>query len=671
MARAPRKDTKAPTEDIEFGMHPHLLWDVINRQAGQLSKAVVEGVMNSVDAGAKACHVEVTQKKVVISDDGKGFASRQEIMDNFKEFGRPHVEGDARYGRFRMGRGQLFAFGTSEWKTHGFRISVDLKPQEEASKQAKGLFFSLRQDQEIFSGCQVDLQLYDKLSLTDLSAHLRAIREAVSYVDVPVFLNGEQINIDPLSQKWDFVTDDAFIKLGSGMMKVYNDGIFVCDMSPYHFGSGGVILSKKPLKINFARNSVQSDCSVYRRIKSVIEGKVETKIRTRPLNDHSRAKIIGDLVAGTKNLSEHMDARVVQDVTGSHHPLKALFVSSGRTGIVTIAPRGDRVGERVHTRKMAFVMSEDSASRFGARDPEGLVAILRKLAARDHVKAGIPAPKSIDHFRSFVSDTYTPVDDKDLLKAEKIAIRIIRAANETLVYNGNIYDDGHPGTFQSSDRGIASRAQSDALLRQGAIRWFQARLHGIRKVSVGESDTAMAWTDGLSGIWIDRKQLKEVTRGFAGFHLLSSLLLHEYLHEGPSTGTHEHGVEFYERFHDLSLRSDLMNQCVNAMMSEAVKILKAEPKGLPRELMKQLDSHERYEDLGIAPEAVVEPEIEAVPAPAAIPVVPVEVVAAPVLAPRKRRRTPDAAPGIEPGVIDGVVIESVVKEPPAQARFSF
>ena len=39
-------------ETIAFTMHPQLLYSVIQRQAGTLNKAILEGVMNGVDARA-------------------------------------------------------------------------------------------------------------------------------------------------------------------------------------------------------------------------------------------------------------------------------------------------------------------------------------------------------------------------------------------------------------------------------------------------------------------------------------------------------------------------------------------------------------------------------------------------------------------------------------------
>ncbi|MFK5108744.1 ATP-binding protein, partial [Klebsiella pneumoniae] len=64
---------------IDFVMHPELLRSVIQRQAGSLSKAVLEAVMNSIDAGATRIDVDFDANYVTIKDDGKGFADANEI----------------------------------------------------------------------------------------------------------------------------------------------------------------------------------------------------------------------------------------------------------------------------------------------------------------------------------------------------------------------------------------------------------------------------------------------------------------------------------------------------------------------------------------------------------------------------------------------------------------
>ena len=75
-------------------MHPKLLHDVILRQAGTLSKAGLEGVMNSVDAGGSFCKLTCDGKTLIVEDDGRGFRNKQEIYDWFEVFGQPHEESE-------------------------------------------------------------------------------------------------------------------------------------------------------------------------------------------------------------------------------------------------------------------------------------------------------------------------------------------------------------------------------------------------------------------------------------------------------------------------------------------------------------------------------------------------------------------------------------------------
>jgi hypothetical protein len=80
-------------------MHKDLLLSVIQRQAGTLQKAILEGVMNAVDAKASGVSVKLTSQAVEIIDNGQGFRSRQEIEQWFEVFGQPHSESEAKtYG---------------------------------------------------------------------------------------------------------------------------------------------------------------------------------------------------------------------------------------------------------------------------------------------------------------------------------------------------------------------------------------------------------------------------------------------------------------------------------------------------------------------------------------------------------------------------------------------
>ena len=87
-------------EKRKFSVHANIIYNLVSAQAGTLSKAVLECVMNSVDAGAKRVDIAVDADGVKISDDGQGFRSKAEIEQFFEVFGFPHEEGERIYGQF-------------------------------------------------------------------------------------------------------------------------------------------------------------------------------------------------------------------------------------------------------------------------------------------------------------------------------------------------------------------------------------------------------------------------------------------------------------------------------------------------------------------------------------------------------------------------------------------
>jgi hypothetical protein len=140
----------------KFVAHENLIVQAIERQAGTVGKSVLEAVMNGIDAKASKIIVAVTEDMIVIEDDGEGFSSREQIMEVFRVFGQPHeldengVSKDARYGTFRIGRGQLFAFGINVWTSNQFEMNVDFRHrfldfdvEEHAKKSQKGCTSSI------------------------------------------------------------------------------------------------------------------------------------------------------------------------------------------------------------------------------------------------------------------------------------------------------------------------------------------------------------------------------------------------------------------------------------------------------------------------------------------------------------------------------------------------
>lgn len=538
-------------------MHPRLLWDVIHRQAGSLSKSVLEGVMNSIDAAGSRCDITLDQRRLVIEDDGKGFADHREIQDFFETFGYPHKQGDATYGRFRMGRGQLFAAGRNTWTTNRFVMDVDLKPQGDDDSDDFQLGYTLREVSpgEARTGCRIEVELYDPMNRWLLAETERSIREAVAWAQVPVTLNGTLVSKPPREGTWTRETDDAYILLRkAGSLAVYNLGVLVCHVPASKFGTGGVVVSKRKLDVNFARNAVQSTCPEWARISRTLATEADRKVeKAQKLDDAGRERLARELMDGARPMAGTLSQRLVTDVTGSHRQLGNIVPKGwSRTTIpVTAAPTGDRIGDKVMQRKLAMVLSTETLDRFGVTDVPAFIERLREVARNDLAARGEPMewvnprkprdpveqflnglaylePVDFERFRRTFTETHDSVDAATMTKGETAALRAV--------------DEAARGVHRTMEA------------------WCRDQNHPVpsaRSILAGRSDTAMGWTDGERNIWIERSQLPKV-RSPEGRLGLAALLVHEFLHREPDTATHVHDVDFYQLYHDITMHTAVL-----------------------------------------------------------------------------------------------------------------
>lgn len=534
-----------------FGMHSNLLMHVIQRQAGTLAKAALEAVMNSIDAGCSKVDITLTYEQMVVQDDGHGFQTQQEIETYFETFGTPHEDGDAVYGQFRLGRGQLFCYGTNTWDSGPFKMTVDIKKD--------GLDYDLHQ-QEPVGGCRVQVDLYDPLTPSTFDATCREIARYVAWSHIPVTLNGDQISTDPCGEDWDKVTDDAYFRLrpNAGSVEVYNLGMYVESHSHHQFGVGGTIVSKRQLRVNMARNQVSSDCPSWKRMRQTMTdmGLGTTKKKKQRLTDAQKALLAMSFRERTLPRREIMQVKCFTDVRGRDHNYLALLSRLP----VCVAPRGDRVGEHAHQAKAAFVLAEETLERFSCKTVEELMAF---LAAHCYYEPHIhafrrQATTTLSALKQLVGEDYRPIVEKKLTKLQRTQLHAIRKA-AVLVYRAV----------------LASK-----LIQLGELRTIQ----------VGESEVAEAWTDGTTLIYVEKRNLQMLNRGMQGAAWLVRLLVHEYLHSESDAGSHTHDFEFLDAFHEICLdKNGGLERAAEAALTYYTGRLQEDGKRPTKKLLESLD----------------------------------------------------------------------------------
>lgn len=550
--KAAKSKAEPAGETRRFKMHPKLLLDVIQRQAGSLAKAILEGVMNSVDAGAESCVVSIKERTVLISDDGKGITKRADIETFFETFGQPHDESEGKvYGTFRMGRGQMFAFGRNRWRTGPFEMHVDVK--------TLGLDYQLRGDMPEQEGCHIQIGLYEPLKTSDLAETERLIRKWVKYAPITVEINGEDATVDPADEKWDHVLDEAYIKLlpGRGELAVYNLGVHTMDLGGYQYGTGGVIVSREQLKVNFARNDIQSTCPVWRKVKPFVARQAEERIRREPeLNDHQRQRIC-HLVAQGEPPEGAFKLKLFTTASGKHMSAEQILREQHTfNGKLSHCPLGNRLGDKLLQQKVALVLADECMQRF-SKPLDGVIQLVYGLDTRLYGRRRTVAESyRIVDFKDLaagLSDEYDILDEKDLTAAEKLWLDLCERAYHLLLPGG---------------------------------RWDEVQ-KARRRLVIGEADAADGWTDGTSYIALDRRYLRRLTLDARGITALGIVLLHEYCHTDADAGTHTHSLEFYEDFHNRC--REKLPEFVNGCLGRLPNVLKMAKKTLSRTALKELD----------------------------------------------------------------------------------
>jgi len=503
------KAAKAVKRDL--AMHPKLLMDTIKRQAGTLQKANLEGVMNAIEAGSPVVRIELKSygktARLSIGDDGIGIDTKEELIQHFETFGTPHEATENTYWKqFRMGRGQMFAFGRNVWRTSTFMMIVDI--------ETDGLTYELHENLPYVKGCQIDIDLYQNpigYSHNSIESYRECITEQVKFMEGDILFNGVQINTPASLCNWDFEDKDAYYLFNAGNdFTIYNLGAFV--MKPSDLGMVGIAVSKKQVKVNFARNDIQHDCEVYNLMKEVIKKNRIKKVRKarRNLTTYERIATLKDLRDGTQELDDVRKLSLIPTAQGKHISINTVLKIREAW---CFAPLGDRYADRLMERGQALCLDEGIFDKMGYNGEEEdfftwLITSESEEMREWQVERFLKPFENLSNLhvafkklRGGISESYETVPHNRYTATEKRIIDIIQ------------------------ERGC----------------W------GDRQIRLGFSDTASGWTDGSTYICIERNWLRSRSMTW-GKHVaeIMMLLTHEMAHSENSCGTHIHGPEFYE-----------------------------------------------------------------------------------------------------------------------------
>lgn len=309
-----------------FSVHPALIYSIITKQASGLHKALLELAMNSVDAGATSIKITLDNNGFTFLDNGKGFKDIDEITSCFETFGTPHEhDGDAEYGRYRLGRAQIMCYCKTNWHTKHICMDVDLKKELDQDDQEIPLGYTLSSTPEFIDGCKITGVFYEPrnvgdvndLDSTSIYADPNSIKQVipafskmVKYLPVPVEINGVVVNKVLSEQAVLDKNDEAIFLLNQtiypsidnenthGVVNVYNKGVYAYQIKSKYFSGDAV--SIPAIDLNIARNAAKTTCHVAKSISrkvSQLDQKIDLNYMKTKRSDSSNLDVdVGNFV---------------------------------------------------------------------------------------------------------------------------------------------------------------------------------------------------------------------------------------------------------------------------------------------------------------------------------------------------------------------------------------
>lgn len=536
---------------LPFELDPGIIHHIIYSQAGSIGKAVIELIMNSVDAKATTVRLTMTKAGFDCVDDGTGFASREDVVRYFGRFGTPHQEGDATYGRFRLGRGQIMAHAKTEWISNRWAMRVDTR--------VMGYSYDLEDLQEPFTGCSITGTWYEALNDLELMSAVQEIRDLVRYTPISVELNGRVITRNPANEKWDFEDDWAYYRAKEeGPVSIYNQGVLIRHDSSHVWGAGGLIVSKKAINLNVSRTEIlRKTCPVWKPIAKEfrrLADAVSAKLGDHRKTEARREKSARSLLSGDENICDvFAKEEVITLLPGKRHITLMEFrlkAFNFHKGTYTLIERGGDIpkGEAIAREGLIQIVHPKTLERFGCHNhidfEEALELALCNVseAAQAIEERGERAPwfwrgKTLDApalaaystFRNAFIERTQIVDDRQTL--DKETRRAWTALRWCLQH--------YAGACVGAER-----------YRDGTLRHGEERM----QILLGESNTAEAWTDGRTYLAIDCDIVKRLnSKPLETVAYIFGLVEHEVAHQGDSIAC-GHDEAFYQRYHDISIR---------------------------------------------------------------------------------------------------------------------
>ncbi len=541
-------------ETKEFKTDKNLIYHLIDSQKTDLKSALSELIQNSFDANATVCKIKYNDriKKITIEDNGKGFVNKKEIEEFFGTFGTPHFEENiTKFGRFRIGRSQIFSLGSSIWKSKGFILKVDIRK--------KGLNYELievPEEHEKFNSTIIEIDLYD--SSNDYNSYdyresslQYSIKQKFKYLqNMELHFNGEHLNSieNTLANKKNVLEFENFIFIDQGThgikgnVMIYNLGIFTKTIRSFPKLSGSII-TKKHLKLDISRNEILPNDSIWEECELFLKELSKNKKNSSYSFDASKS-IFESIFTNKIYYSEIREIPLLREIgSGKIHTFNSLYNQKKMFGFTLYSETDNR--KKIYLDKL-----KQSGKVLILEFSTVLSAWAEIKNTNSYIFEDIT--EEIKQFFQFNISKNLNQDGQNT--QGNFILEELKFLYKNLVRTDDYIDENEDHQLiDDGDLVLNEKIILEALNKSNHLLMTE-RLREKRKIVFGLSADNHAWTDGKSYIAINKANIEGFKKSKSKLFYIGLLLLHEYTHQNNLTDLHDY--DFYSQFHNILLEEN-------------------------------------------------------------------------------------------------------------------
>ncbi|MDV3507014.1 hypothetical protein CMU89_07160 [Elizabethkingia anophelis] len=540
----------------EFKTDKNLIYHLIDSQKTDLKSALSELIQNSFDANATICKVNFNERLKIISieDNGKGFLNKKEIEEFFGTFGTPHFEENStKFGRFRIGRSQIFSLGSSRWRSKEFILNVDIRK--------KGLNYELIEvsEKQLYSNStKIDIELYIPNDGDDFNSYdyresslKYSIQQKFKYLqDMELYFNGELINSfqENFANKKNVLEFNNFIFIDQGEhglrghVMIYNLGIFTKTIRAFPKLSGSII-TKKHLKLDISRteilpnDDIWSECEVF--LKDLSKNK-----KNSSYSFETSKSVFCSLFSNKIHYSEIREIPLLREIgSGKIHTFNSIYNKKNIFCFSLYTQADNR--EKIYLDKLKqsgkVLILEFSPIISAWADIKNTNSYIIEDILRE-----------IKQFLQFNISIIMEKEDRST--HSNFMLEELNFLYKNLVRTGDYIDENEDHQIiEENDLTLEEKIILEALNKSNHLL-ISERLREKRKIVFGLSNESQAWTDGKSYIAINKANIVDFKKSKGKLFYIGLLLLHEYTHQSNQTDLHDY--EFYNQFHNILLEEN-------------------------------------------------------------------------------------------------------------------